>query len=197
MAVTGLSIPVFGKYTNSSGTISYSEGKTIGHAISYSVELNTSEDNPLYGDNMIVENDTGSFQSGTLTLTTSELTPEVSKWLLGLTESSTTVSSASVTEYIYDDNIAPLYLGFGVIEQSIINGAVGYQAIILPKVQAHIPSDAANTRGETVEWQTKEIEFSVYRDDSSSHKWKIASEILDTEAEAIAYLNTKLGVSGS
>ena len=195
MAVTGLSIPVFGKYTNTNGTVTYSEGKTIGHAISYSVDLTTGEDNNLYGDNMIVESDNGTFQSGTLTLTTSELTPDVSKWLLGLTEKTFTVDSDSVTEYVYDDSIQPINLGFGVIEQSIINGVTGYQAIVLPKVVSQIPNNSANTRGETIEWQTKEITFSVMRDDTASHQWKIESEIFTTEAAAIAYLEAKLGVS--
>lgn len=203
MAVTGLSIPAFAKYANNNGTITYSDGQTLGHAISYSVDLTTSEDNPLYGDNIIVENDVGTFQSGTLTLTTSELTPEMSYWLLGLAEKSisytppgaSTASSAKV--YAFDDDINPAYLGFGIIEQTIINGEVGYHAVVLPKIMPHIPADAANTRGETIEWQTHEIEFSIYRDDSSKHTWKYVSEDFDTEAEAIAFLTEFLGLEGN
>lgn len=203
MAVTGLSIPVFGKYANNEGAISYSQGKTIGHAISYNVELTTSDDNPLYGDNMIVENDTGLFQSGTLTFNTSELTPDISKWLLTLSEQTFSftptgaTSTSSVTEYVFDDNLVPIYLGFGVIEQSIVNGATKYQAVILPKVKANIPPDAANTRGQQIEWQTKELTFQIYRDDSSTHKWKIVSELFSSEDDAIAYLNAKLGVGSN
>lgn len=200
MAIKGLSIPVFGKYTNTSGTISYSEGKTIGHAIEYSIDIETSDDNPLYGDNMIIEHDNGTFQSGTLTLNTSELTPTVSKWLLGLTENTVSVGSGqdvvSVTEYVFNDDLKPLACGFGVIELHQINDTDVYKTVILDKVVPNIPSNAATTKGETIDWQTQEITFRIERSEDAKHSWK-REATHDTEAAAIAYLNQVLGVSSS
>lgn len=198
MAIKGLSIPFFGRYTNNSGTVSYSEGKTIGHAIEYSIDVETGDDNPLYGDNMIVEHDNGRFQSGTLTLNTSELTGEVSKWLLGLTETTRTVGTSpnqvTVTEYVFDDNAAPLSVGFGIIELHQIDDTDIYKTVILNKITPHIPNSAATTKGETVEWQTEEIEFAIERSDAANHPWKIEAWH-ETETAAKTYLQTVLGYS--
>ena len=203
MATTGLSIPVFGKYTNSNGTITYSEGKTIGHAISYTADITFSENNNLRGDNMIIESDNGTFESGTLTLNTSEFTQDVSKWLLGLTENTFSytptggTTAVSVTEYSFDDETEPLTCGFGIIEQRIIDDVTTYNPVVLTKVVPNIPADSATTRGETIEWQTKELTFSIRRDDSATHQWRVWAEAMDTEEEAINYLYAKLGVSSS
>lgn len=200
MAIKGLSIPVFGKYTNTSGTISYSEGKTIGHAIEYSIDVTSSDDNPLYGDNMIIEHDNGTFQSGTLTLNTSELTGAVSKWLLGLTENTVSVgtgqTSTSVTEYVFDDDLKPLACGFGIIELHQIDDVDHYKTVVLPKVVPNIPNDAATTKGETIDWQTTEINFRIERADDTKHAWK-REAWHDSEADALAYLQQVLGVSSS
>lgn len=200
MAKKGLSIPFFGEYANNSGTVTYANGRTIGHAIEYSIDAEVSDDNPLYGDNMIVEHDFGRFQSGTLTLKTSELTGAISKWLLGLTENTESVgsgqSATSVTEYIFDDNITPRQCGFGIIELHQIDDVDKYKTIILCKVTPKIPSESCTTKGETIDWQTPELTFTVERSDAASHPWKIEAWH-DSEAAALAYLQAKLGVESN
>lgn len=196
MAIIGLSKPVLGKYTNTAGTVTYSEGKTIGHAISYNADIELGDDNPLYGDNMIVENDKGIFQSGTLTLDTSEFTNTVSKWLLGLQENTYTIGegqgAVEVTELVFDDNTTPLTVGFGIIQKEMIDGEYLYKTIILTKCVPRIPADAATTQGETIDWQTKEIEFSIQRDDTTNHTWKLEAQF-ETETAALDYLKARLG----
>lgn len=196
MAVKGLSIPVFGKYTNTNGTVTYSNGMTIGHAIEYSIDVEASDDNPLYGDNKIIEHDKGTFSTGTLTLNTSELTGEASKWLLGLTETSVTVGQSTVTEYVFDDDLAPTVCGFGIIELHQINDVDQYKTVLLPKVKPNIPASAATTKGETIEWQTQEITFTIERSDEEKHPWK-KEAWFTSEADALAYLNAQLGASGN
>lgn len=198
MAIKGLSVPFFGKYSASGSTVTYSEGKTIGHAISYQIDPETSEDNPLYGDNKVIEHDKGRFQRGTLTLGTSELTDTVSKWLLGLSEGTVSVGSGqdavSVTTYSYDDDAAPITVGFGIIELHQIDDTDTYKTVILPKCVPNIPSGSANTKGASVEWQTPEITFAVERSDAEKHPWKIEAWHT-SETDAIAYLQAQLGYS--
>lgn len=198
MAIKGLSRPIFGKYTNTSGTVTYSAGRQVGHAISYSAEIETSDDNPLYGDNMIVENDFGAFQSGTLTLNTSELTEADSAWLLGLSSNTYTVGEGTgaveVSETVYDDDAKPITCGFGIIELHQINDVDKYKTVILTKIVPRIPADAADTKGESIEWQTEEIEFAIQRDDTTKHMWKIEAWH-DSETAALDYLKARLGVS--
>lgn len=201
MAIKGLSIPVFGYYTNSEGSVTYGSGFYCGHAIEYSVEPETSDDNPLYGDNMIVEHDNGTLTGGTLTLTTSELDFSTSKNLLGLKQVVKGTGSSAITQNVFDDSRVTNTYGFGIIELHQINDVDEYRAVILCKVRPQIPSDAATTKGDSIDWQTKEIEFQIERSDEVSadpstgynHPWK-KEAVFTTEAEAIAYLKDELGV---
>lgn len=190
MAIKGLAIPVFGKYANSNGTVTYSEGRTIGHAINYSVSIETRDDNPLYGDDMIVEHDNGGFGSGTLTLNTAELTADNAAWLFGLSTS----SSGGTIIYSYDDTSIPITVGFGVVETHQINDVNKYKAVMLCKCLPKVPADQANTKGETIEWQTPEIEFTVERSDETNHPWK-KEAWFDTQTAATTWLQGQLGVS--
>lgn len=199
MAKIGLSYPLFAKYANAAGTVTYSEGKLIGHAIEIDLSIESADDNNLYGDNMIVESDTGSFSSGTLTFTTSELTPEVSSWLLGAKTVERTVgTNQTVEEVVFDDDLAPIYCGFGGIIKHRINGANKWQPLVVCKIQPRIPDDAAVTQEDEIEWQTHEIEFGVFRSDEVAsggynHPWKITpAALMDTEEAAQAYLNAVL-----
>ena len=192
MAKKGLSIPFFGKYNSEGTTVTYTEGKTIGHAIEYSTEIEIGGDNPLYGDNVIIEHDNGSFSGGTLTLNTSELTGPVSKWLLGLSQDTVTVGQTEVTENIFDDDSKPITVGFGIIEEHQIDDVNQYRTVILPKCVPQIPANACTTRGESIDWQTTEITFQIERADDAKHRWQIEAWHASAEA-AQAYLQQKLG----
>ena len=98
MAIKGLTNPVIGEYSYSGSAVTYTGSFVCGHAIEYGVEIETSDNNPLYGDDRIIENDYGTFSSGTLTLNTSDLDQETSKKLLSLKEVKRTVGETTVTE---------------------------------------------------------------------------------------------------
>lgn len=200
MAIKGLSIPVFGKYSYnaSAKTVTYTEGIIGGHAIEYTISVESTDDNPLHGDNRVIENDIGKFSSGTLSLGTDDLTSDVSKYLLGLKEASVTVEGLTeVTETIYDDEAVAPELGFGIIEMHQKNGVDLFKAVILCRTTMNIPEDTANTKGESVEWQTKTIEGTVQRSEENTaqrkHPWK-REAWFNTEDEALLYLKTVLGV---
>ena len=61
-----------------------------------------------------------------------------------------------------------------------------------------IPSDAATTKGKTIEWQTHKIEATIARSDEvtkdENHPWKDEAWF-DTEAQALEYLMYMLGVA--
>lgn len=200
MAIKGLSYPVCGNYTNTDGAVTYAEPFIADAAIEWGVSWTTSENNPLYANNAIKENDKGTFQSGELTLSTADMTQELSVKLLGTKTKQTQLGQAGgqlqVTEQIFDDSRSAPYFGYGIIEQHQIDDVDKYRAIFLHKVYFNIPEEAATTKGETVEWQTKSITGIIQRSDEVTedrmHPW-MTDAWFDTESEALTYLMYKCG----
>lgn len=195
MAIKGLAIPVFGEYNYNGANVTYTNGFVAGAAIEYGVEIETSDNNPLYGDDHIIENDYGKFNSGTLTLGTSDLDQYTSKRLLGLKEVQFQVGDIQVTELVSDDDMKQSPKGFGIIETHQINNVDMYRAVVLCKVTMNIPAEAATTQGESIDWQTKEVEGTIARSDEDTknykHPWK-REAWFSTQEAALEYLKTVL-----
>lgn len=199
MAVVGVCKPYYAKYTNNSGTVSYSDGGIIGKAVEVSADIETADSNDLYADNAIAESEK-TFSSGTLSLTTDDFEQEASKAVLGLKEEAITgidgVTDTSVKELIYDDDQQAPYLGVGIVIKKIKGGVTKWRALIFTKVQFAVPSDAATTQGKSIEWQTAKISGTIMRDDSAKHPWK-KEATFTIEAQAEAYIKARLNITGA
>lgn len=197
MAVIGLSKPYYGIYSATGNAVSYANGAVMGKATEANIEIDTTEDNNLYADNGIAETDR-SFAGGTLTLSTDDLSQEVTKAILGLTETAITgiegVTDTSVKELVYDDTQTTPYLGVGFIVKKKVGGAYKWRAVVLSKVMFSVPADAATTQGESIEWQVPELSATIMRDDSATHMWK-REATFTTEAQAEAYIKARLNIT--
>lgn len=198
MATIGLSKPYYAVYSNTGTAVTYASGAVMGKATEANIEIETSDDNNLYGDNAIAETDR-QFTGGTLTLSTTDLSQEVSKAILGLTEQAVGtiegVTDEEVQELIYDDTQVTPYLGVGFIVKKKVDGAIKWRGIVLTKVMFSIPADAATTQGESIEWQVPELSATIMRDDSATHMWK-REATFTTEAQAEAYIKDRLDITG-
>ena len=196
MAIIGLSKLVFGKYSNNLGTVTYSGGAVTEKLASYGIEVQAVEDNNLYLDNAIAETDAGAFLSGTYTVQTGDLSKETSMLMLSLKEVTLTQKEVQVKELVFDDSVTSNYLGVGQIEMHQVDNVINYRAVWLPKVKFNIPSNSATTKGNQIEWQTKELSGTIFRSDEVSenynHPWKIEAAF-PTEEDALKYLLTKAG----
>lgn len=197
MAVIGLSKPYYGIYSANGNAVSYANGAVMGKATEANIEIDTTEDNNLYADNAIAETDR-SFAGGTLTLSTDDLSQDVTKAILGLTETAITgiegVTDTSVKELVYDDTQTIPYLGVGFIVKKKVGGAYKWRAVVLRKVMFSVPADAATTQGESIEWQVPELSATIMRDDSATHMWK-REATFTTEAQAEAYIKARLNIT--
>lgn len=197
MAVIGLSKPYYGIYSATGNAVSYANGAVMGKATEANIEIDTTEDNNLYADNAIAETDR-SFAGGTLTLSTDDLSQDVAKAILGLTETAITgiegVTDTSVKELVYDDTQTIPYLGVGFIVKKKVGGAYKWRAVVLSKVMFSVPADAATTQGESIEWQVPELSATIMRDDSATHMWK-REATFTTEAQAEAYIKARLNIT--
>ena len=196
MATIGVSKPYYAKYNVTNGKPSYSGGGVMGKMTEVDVSIETSEDNNLFGDNAIAETDQ-TFSNGTLTISTTDLSQEVTKDLLGVVEQALEeipgVTDTDVKEIIFDDRQATPYLGNGFIIKKRVNHVDLWRAIVLTKVMFSVPSDSATTQGESIEWQVPELTGTIMRDDGETHMWK-REATFTTEAQAEAYIKHRLNI---
>lgn len=196
MAIIGLSKPYAAVYTNTEGTITYASGQVCGKAVELSIDLDDGGDNILYADNAPAESDT-QFAGGSLTLTTDDLYAQVMSTFLGMPEEAVTGTGLPEGAKWYknnDDQIVP-YLGFGGIAKKKVNNQIKYVAIILHKIQFSNLSQSLTTQGETIDWQTPEINGTIMRSDNEKHDWRWISSDVATEAEAEALIKSVLQIA--
>lgn len=199
MAIKGLSKPIVADYTANGNQVTYGEPYIADHAVEYSVKINSGDKKELYADNQVQESSKGIFTSGDLTLKTSDFEPKLSVKIAGAKTVERTVGEDTVKEVVLDDSQNSTYKGFGIIEEHEIDSVTSYLPVVFPRVVFDIPADAATTRGESIDWQTKEITGTITRsaqvDDKYNHPWKVSPEEgMATEDDAVKYI---LAVFGS
>lgn len=194
MPKVGLSRPYAAVYhEDGAGNVTYTQGVRAGRAVEYSLSMNSGGDNDFYADNALAESSGGTFTGGTLGWTVAELEAGISKLIMGLKEEKITIDGTPVTMLVYDEDMAPPYMGVGNIVKSIVRGVTKWRAVVLTKVKWNIPEDAATTQGESIDWQTDEIEAAIMRDDTAKHAWR-KDAVFDSESKADAFIRHILNI---
>lgn len=181
MKKVGLKYPVAAIYNDSTGTPVYSDGFVIAKAMSANIQINRNNER-LHADDDIDEIDQ-SFIDGTESLGINELTLEKQSILLGHALENGELKANQ-------DDIAP-YLGHGFYGRIRRDGADKWRAIWFHKMQFGEPNDETETKGEKVAFKTPTIESMIMKDINGD--WK-SEKVFDTEADAIAWLNEKVGL---
>lgn len=184
----GFSKPYVALYSESGGTITYSSGQKLARGVSVNAEPDSSDNNNFYADNIVAESDAGSFSGGTVTLTVDGLLQDAEKLIQGL-------PTADADGFLnYDDDQVTPYVGVGFIIEYMSEGVRYFTPVIFPKCKAGQLTVSAETEGESISWQTAEIPFSIYKDDSAKHRWKRVGGELADEATAEAAIKTAFGI---
>lgn len=185
MAKIGLKNFLFGILTEApDGTATYGVATKPAKAISCNVSI-SNNDAKLYADDALAESDT-TFQSGTVTLGIDDEDSTVMATLLGHE-----ITSGEIVRNAND--IAP-YVGLGRIVTKIVGGSYKYKVEFLKKVKFSEPSQEDNTKGESLEFGTSELEGTVAA--LADGSWS-ASKTFNTLAEAQTYLNAFFGSATS
>ena len=188
--ITGYSQPIVAKYTYSSNTISYSNVMPLARGVEVQMEVEIGDATNFFADNTIAEAVAGQFNGATATLTVDGLKDAARDLIAGLVTSKTIIANSStVTAKVYDDLQVIPYVGIGFVVRYMENGVTTYAPVILPKAQFSPESLKAATQGESVEFQTTELQATVMRADDANHSWKVVAEDQATEAAAIAVIN--------
>ena len=134
------------------GTPSYGGAKTPAKAISCNVEI-SNNDAKLYGDDTLIESDT-SFNNGTVTIGIDKTDNTTMAELLGHTVDAGGEMVRKTTD------VAP-YVGLARIITEMVSNTLQYRVEILYKCKFQEPSQEDNTKGESVEFNTYELEGTV------------------------------------
>lgn len=183
MAKIGLQNFLFGILTeDSEGNATYGTATKPAKAISCSVSI-SNNDAKLYADDSLAESDT-SFQSGTVTLGIDDEDLETMATLLG--------HEITDGNMVRNANDTAPYVGLGRIVTKMVNGVYKYKVEFLCKVKFGEPSQENNTRGESVEFGTSELEGQVAQ--LANGDWSIA-QTFDSMQSARTYLNSLFGTT--
>jgi phi13 family phage major tail protein len=166
------------------GTPSYAGAVKPAKAVSCSVSVDNN-DAKLFADDALAESDT-SFAGGSVTMGIDEADLTTMAALLGHT-----ISEGEMVRNAED--VAP-YVGLGRIVTKMINGAYKYKVEILYKVKFAEPSQENNTKGESIEFGTTEIEGTVNA--LANGDWSKAKQF-DTKEAAITYLEAAFAKAGN
>ena len=160
------------------GTPSYGGALTPAKAISCNVEVNNN-DASLYADDSLAESDT-SFNNGTVTIGIDKADNTTMANLLGHA-----VNDGEMVRKTSD--VAP-YVGLGRVITEMVNNVLQYRVEILYKCKFSEPSQEDTTKGESVEFNTYELEGKVNA--LANGKWS-KTKVFSTKADAVAYIENE------
>lgn len=191
MAKIGMKYPVYAPITTDTpgSALVYGTGAVLCHAISADVTLNR-RDNPLYGDDIKIENDKG-ITDYTIAFVGDDVPTAARVALLGETAVGTTVTHYAIT----DSN--PPYVGFGYYRVLMVDNVKKYEGFWYHKVQFALDNENVTTKQEQIDWQTYNLTgtgFGVELDSSGTvHLYERMQ--FDTEAACKTWLNGKAGIT--
>ena len=188
----GMMYPVFAKITtHTDGSMpTYAAGVVIQEARNATI-TKTYNDNPLYGDDRIVDDDNG-LLSMTCSFEPTGLSYTDRKLLFDEDE----IAVGGLTCQAESDNETP-YGGFGYIRKMRLNGVKKFEAWIILKIKFTEESQATATKEGSISWGTPTLNgraAGIYIDSGDKQRWRV-HETFDTIAAAKSWINTVLNVS--
>lgn len=182
MAQIGLTNLWYGILTEGAdGTPSYGGAKSFGKAVSAKVDVSTN-DATLYADDALAESDS-SFQSAKVTLGVADDDMTVFAEILG---HKVAVSGGEMVRSA--DDAAP-WIGLGRVVTKVKDGKRQYKGEFLYKCKFSEPSQEDETKSESVDFSTPEIEGTAAA--LANGDWS-AAQTFDTKEAAVAWVKGKL-----
>lgn len=187
MAQIGLTNLWYGILTEAEdGKPTYGGAKSFGKAVSAKVDV-SANDATLYADDVLAESDS-SFSSASVTLGVADDDMTVFAEILGhkvAEEGGEMVRSA--------DDAAP-WVGLGRVVTKVVNGKHVFKGEFLYKVKFSEPSQEDETKGDSVDFSTPEIEGTAAT--LANGDWS-AAQVFDTKEAAVVWVKGKLGTPAS
>ena len=171
----------------------YTSGRKVGHLMKANISWNRG-DVKLFGDDDKLVDKDNSITSGTLSIDSTYLDRTDRNTLLDLTNYNT-AGTGETQEYCLGDEASP-YVGAGYVWKDNLITSKPYIAYWYWKVQFSLNEDM-ETKGESTQYNVPTIEgevFAVQPKSDLKNKFRLEADFA-TEADAIAWLNTKAGIT--
>lgn len=181
-----------GKYINTEGTITYETPISMGDAMS--VELNlTAAEGRLYAESRLAEYKK-LITGGTASVGVKYIPDAAQKLLFGMSENTRTIGASTSQKSLKATakDIAQ-YVGMGFYAPDAVDGADKYTAVFVHKVLFGAPAYVYATKGDSIAFQTPTTTGEFLADDSEN-KNILETAVLDSENDAIAWINECFGV---
>lgn len=183
----GFSKPYVAKYAAENGQITYSNGQPLARGVEVNVDPESSEANNFYADNNVAESEAGTFTGGKFSLVVDGLLIAAERTIMGLPEAVEGLTA-------YNDDQKKPYCGIGFIRKTRRDGVDYWIPYILVKTRFDEIPTAAETKGETIDWQTQDLSGSIFRGDDAKHTWRYIGDPCETEAAAEAVIKTHFNI---
>ena len=170
----------------------YSTGRKVGNLMKANISWNRG-DVKLYGDDKLVDKD-NSVTSGTLSIDSTYLDRTDRNMLLDISQYNT-AGTGETQEYALGGESSP-YVGAGYVWKDNLIASKPYIAYWYWKVQFGMDEEM-ETKGESTQFNTPTIDgevFAVQPKSDLKNRFRLEADFA-TEAEAIAWLNTKAGIT--
>jgi hypothetical protein len=194
MARIGLPYSVFAPITTetSGSALVYGAPVVFNHPIEANVSYEHA-DNPLYGGDVIAEND-NSIVGGTLAFNNTYLTPSDRATMLGHT-----LLGSGETAYYVESAAPSPNGGFWYVTSEIENKVNKWYAYWIYKTQLALNEDNATTKADAIEWQTPTVEGPIMGVvvDATGKVYFRAYQVFSTFAAAKAWVDEKAGINAS
>lgn len=175
----------------------YKTGFKIGKMLSAELSIEVA-DNPLYADDGVAETDK-SFTGGTITTGIDDFgdTPtegaEIQQKLIG--QKIVEVGGINVIRSSGQSEAPNVGIGYVMVKK--LRGTLYYVATWLYKVQFGAPSESSTTKGESIEWQTPELEGNIMVVEGFDDDTYRDTATFNTLAEAIAWVDGMANMSSA
>ena len=175
MAEFGAKYPCF----KPSGT---NAGVVIGKLVSANLTVNLAS-GELYADDTLAEQ-LSEFSSGSIAMETDNMEDSVASAIYGAT-----VAEGVVT---YNKEDTPPEGVLGYYKALMVEGVKKFRAVVYPRAKAAIGNDNAQTRGNSITFNTAQTTFTIFDDNNGD--WRKTKDC-DTEAAAKTFINTNCGIT--
>lgn len=174
--------------------VSYANAQTIGDAMGVNMELRFAEAR-LYAEGRLAEY-VREVTGGTLSIAEKYIPAAAQKVLFGSREKTRSITPSggtakSITGLVTGSDDSPKYVGVAGYAPDMIDTEKKFYCFHFRKAKFGLPSMAFTTKGETIQFATPTATGELMADDSATHDI-IEDAIVDSEAEAIAWVDTVL-----